>query len=246
LSPVSGKYKIFILDECHMLTTQAQTSLIKITEEPPPFVKFFFCTTEPNKILRAIKTRCQTFSLRKLSEVDLLEILEKVCNSEQIAYEYEALQMIAKEAEGSARTSLSILEQLSVFEVSEELIRNFLNKSPKQLAKDLAFTILNKDRSEACRIIQSANIEGRDLGSLILETSQVFMEAFKYTVFKTKKVDRDPDTEQIARTVPSMQIVEISEQLYNISSNIRQTVSEELVSMTGLLKTIEWYAKKNA
>ena len=66
LAPISGKYKIFILDECHMLTTQAQTSLIKLTEEPPPYVKFFFCTTEPNKILRAIKTRCQTFNLKKM------------------------------------------------------------------------------------------------------------------------------------------------------------------------------------
>jgi len=246
LAPISGKYKIFILDECHMLTTQAQTSLIKLTEEPPPYVKFFFCTTEPNKILRAIKTRCQTFNLKKISELDLLSILENVCDSEDIEYEESALSIIAKEANGSARTALSILEQASIQDISEDFVRTILDRSPKQVSIDLCFSILNKDRSNACRIIQAAHIEGRDIGNLFLESSTIFMEAFKYIAFKYKKVDRDPDIEEIAKTVPTIQIVELTEQLYNISSNIRQTVSEDLVAMTGVLKTIDWYAKINA
>ena len=72
------------------------------------------------------------------------------------------------------------------------------------------------------------------------------MDAFKYILFKYKKVDRDPEIESICSSVPTMKIVEITEQLYNISSNIRQTVSEDLVAMTGILKTIDWYAKNNA
>lgn len=246
LAPISGKYKIFILDECHMLTTQAQTSLIKLTEEPPAYVKFFFCTTEPNKILRAIKTRCQTFNLKKISEVDLLSILENVCENENLDYEISALKIIAKEANGSARTALSILEQASIQDITEDFIRTVLDRSPKQVAIDLCFSILNKDRSTACRIIQAANLEGRDIGNLFLESSSIFMEAFKYVAFKYKKVDRDPDIEEIAKTVPTIHIVELTEQLYNISSNIRQTVSEDLVAMTGVLKTIDWYAKNKA
>lgn len=246
LSPISGKYKIFILDECHMLTNQAQTSLIKITEEPPPFVKFFFCTTEINKILRAIRTRCQTFMMSKLSSSDLFEILNDVCDKERLEYEDSALELIVKESDGSARTALSILEQLSVLEISESNVRDLLNKSPKNVAINLANSIVNKDRSEACRIIQSSQIEGRDIQSLILETSFIFMNAFKYIALKTKKVDRDPDIESIGKTVNTMKIVEITEQLYNISCNIRQTVSEDLVAMTGVLKIIDWYAKDNA
>ena len=73
LAPTLGKYKIFILDEAQMLTTQAQTSLIKLTEEPPAYVKFFFCTTDPHKILRAIHTRCQTFLMKKLTKQNLVE-----------------------------------------------------------------------------------------------------------------------------------------------------------------------------
>ena len=246
LAPISGKYKIFILDECHMLTTQAQTSLIKLTEEPPKYVKFFFCTTEPNKILRAIKTRCQTFNLKKITESDLVSILSNVCESENINYETAALTLIAKEASGSARTALSILEQASIEDITEDFIRELLDRSPKQVAIDLCFSIVNKDRSNACRIIQAANLEGRDIGNLVLESSTIFMEAFKYIAFKYKKVDRDPDIEEIAKTVPTNKIVELTEQLYKISSNIRQTVSEDLVAMTGILKTIDWYAKSNA
>lgn len=246
LAPISGKYKIFILDECHMLTTQAQTSLIKLTEEPPKYVKFFFCTTEPNKILRAIKTRCQTFNLKKIIESDLVSILLNVCESENINYETAALNLIAKEASGSARTALSILEQASIEDITEDFIRELLDRSPKQVAIDLCFSILNKDRSNACRIIQVANLEGRDIGNLVLESSTIFMEAFKYIAFKYKKVDRDPDIEEIAKTVPTNKIVELTEQLYKISCNIRQTVSEDLVAMTGILKTIDWYAKTNA
>ena len=243
LSPISGKYKIFILDECHMLTTQAQTSMIKITEEPPPAVKFFFCTTEPNKILRAIKTRCQTFNLRKLTENDMSDILLDVCKKEEITYECEALRLIVKESEGSARTALSILEQLSVLEISEDNVRELFNRSPKNVAKSLAFSIIECNRSEACRIIEASKLEGRDISNLILETSSIFMDAFKYIALKVKKVDRDPDIENIGKTVNTMKIVEITEQLYNITCNIRQTVSEDLVAMTGLLKIIDWCAK---
>jgi DNA polymerase-3 subunit gamma/tau len=243
LAPSSGKYKVFILDECHMLTNQAQTSLIKITEEPPPFVKFFFCTTEPNKILRAIQTRSQMFPMRKLSISDMTSLLLEVCESEEIKFEDSAVYMIAKEANGSARTALSILEQCSVESVSEDFVRELLNKSPRNVAFDLIDSMINKDRSEACRILQSSYMEGRDMSSLLLECSNCFIEAYKYMALKTKKVDRVSEIECIARDVNSKHIVEFAEQLYNISISIRQTVSEDIVAMTGVLKTIDWYAK---
>ena len=247
LAPTMGNYKIFILDEAHMLTTQAQTSLIKITEEPPPAVKFIFCTTDPQKILRAIQTRCQIFSMQKLSNNDLFDILSDVCHNENLEFENSALQIIIKEADGSARTALSILEQLSVLGfISEDNVRELLNKSAKNVAYDLANSICNMNRSEACRIIQASQMEGRNIANLILETSVIFQEAFKYVCLKYKKEQRIKEIEDIARSVNTMIIVEITEQLYNIFCNIRQTVSEDIVAMTGILKIIDWYAKKIA
>lgn len=246
LAPISGKYKIFILDECHMLTTQAQTTLIKITEEPPKHVKFFFCTTDPNKILRSIQTRSQIFPMKKLSDKDIFELLESVCIQEEFDYEIDAINLIAKEADGSARTALSILDQASVNSVSDENVRELLNKSPKFVSYEILDAIFKLNRSQACRIIQTSHMEGRDLGSLILECAHITMTAINYVLLKTKKEDRVVEIENIARTVKSPYLVEITEQLYNLSCNIRQTVSEDIVVMTGLLKIIDWYAKNQA
>jgi DNA polymerase-3 subunit gamma/tau len=244
LAPTLGKYKIFILDEAQMLTTQAQTSLIKLTEEPPAYVKFFFCTTDPHKILRAIHTRCQTFLMKKLTRQNLVELLSEVCEKENLVYDEEALNLIATDAEGSARTALSILEQASMSVISEENIRELLDRSPKQLAIDLSFAIVNEDFANAFRIIQSSNAEGRNLGNLLLETSQIFITAFKYIVIKLKKGERDSDIELIAKSVDTLLLIDIAEQLYNISKDIRQTVSEDIVATTGVLKIIEKYANR--
>jgi len=244
LAPTLGKYKIFILDEAQMLTTQAQTSLIKLTEEPPAYVKFFFCTTDPHKILRAIHTRCQTFLMKKLTKQNLVELLTEVCEKENLVYDEEALNLIATDAEGSARTALSILEQASYKDISEENIRELLDRSPKQLAIDLSYAIINEDFANAFRLIQSANAEGRNLGNLLSETSQIFITAFKYIVIKVKKVERDEDIENIAKSVDTLLLIDIAEQLYNISKDIRQTVSEDIVATTGILKIIEKYANR--
>lgn len=244
LAPTLGKYKIFILDEAQMLTTQAQTSLIKLTEEPPSYVKFFFCTTDPHKILRAIHTRCQTFLMKKLTKQNLVDLLIDVCDKEKLQYDIPALEIIAQDAEGSARTALSILEQASLEDVTEDNIRNLLDRSPKQLSIDLSFAIIEKNYSNAFRLIQASHLEGRNLSNLLLETSQNFLEAFRYVVTKTKKGERDPDIENIARSVNTLLLIDIAEQLYNITKDIRQTVSEDIVATTGVLKTIERYAEK--
>jgi len=187
LAPTSGKYKIFILDEAQMLTTQAQTSLIKLVEEPPHYVKFFFCTTDPHKILRALHTRCQTFLMKKMSQANLVSLLSDVCDKEDLTYEESALSIIAEDSEGSPRTALSILEQVSVSEITEENVREILDRSPKHLSYDLCNAIIDKDYSQALRIIQSAHLEGRNLNNLIIESSSNFLTAFKYIALSTKR-----------------------------------------------------------
>jgi DNA polymerase-3 subunit gamma/tau len=243
LSPISGKYKIFILDEAQMLTNQAQTSLIKLTEEPPQFVKFFFCTTDPHKILRAIHTRCQTLNLKKLSDSNCLELLEDICQKESLDYDIEALNLIVKESDGSARNALSILEQVSVTEISDPNVREILGKSPKHISMNLALSILDINYADSMRIIQTSQAEGRSLTGLLIDTSRIFLKAFEYVVLKIKKVDRDPQIENIAKSINTLHLLMLAEDLYNISNNTRQTVSEDILAITGVLKVIEKYAK---
>src|SRR5262245_21522271 len=110
-SPVSARYKVYILDEVHMLSTAAFNALLKTLEEPPPHVKFVFATTEIRKVPITILSRCQRFDLRRVDASLLVEHLEGICAKEKIEAGPEALGLIARAAEGSVRDALSLLDQ---------------------------------------------------------------------------------------------------------------------------------------
>ena len=113
--PVSSKFKIFIIDECHMLSTAAWNALLKTLEEPPPHVRFIFATTEGDKVLATIVSRCQRFDLRRIQTNDIVSRLRHVCELEKIDAEDDALLAIARGAEGGMRDALSSLDQLVSF-----------------------------------------------------------------------------------------------------------------------------------
>ena len=114
LAPVQGRYRIFILDEVHQLTTQSQNALLKCIEEPPPHVVFILCTTEVHKVLPTIVSRCQVFNFRALSIQTIAQHLREVADLESIAVEDEALMTIARFAEGGLRDALQLLGQVSL------------------------------------------------------------------------------------------------------------------------------------
>ena len=113
-APVIGRYRIFLLDESHMLTTQSQNALLKCIEEPPPHVVFILCTTEVHKVLPTIVSRCQVFHFRALSVHTIAQHLQTVADAEAIAVEDEALMAIARFAEGGLRDALQLLGQVSL------------------------------------------------------------------------------------------------------------------------------------
>jgi DNA polymerase III subunit gamma/tau len=110
-SPVSARYKVYIVDEVHMLSAGAFNAFLKTLEEPPPHAKFIFATTEINKVPVTILSRCQRFDLRRIEADTLIAHLEKICRSEGVEAEADALAAIARAGEGSARDSLSLLDQ---------------------------------------------------------------------------------------------------------------------------------------
>ena len=109
--PVSARYKVYIIDEVHMLSTAAFNGLLKTLEEPPEHVKFIFATTEIRKVPITVLSRCQRFDLRRIEAGELTEFLAKIATKENVAAEDSALAMIARAAEGSVRDSLSLLDQ---------------------------------------------------------------------------------------------------------------------------------------
>mgnify|MGYP000222995187 FL=1 len=114
-APTQGKYKVYIIDEVHMMSTGAFNALLKTLEEPPAHVVFILATTEPHKILPTIISRCQRFDFTKLSMLDIVNRMKKVITEEHYQCDDEALEMIAKLADGGMRDALSILEQCLAF-----------------------------------------------------------------------------------------------------------------------------------
>ncbi|MCC6102625.1 MAG: DNA polymerase III subunit gamma/tau, partial [Olegusella sp.] len=112
-APVTGRYKVYIIDEVHMLTTAAFNALLKTLEEPPAHVVFVLCTTDPQKIPATILSRVQRFDFHAISKDELMARLAKVCEQEDFSYEEPALELIARHARGGMRDALSTLEQLS-------------------------------------------------------------------------------------------------------------------------------------
>ena len=127
--PTVGKYKVYIIDEAHMLTDSAENAFLKTLEEPPAHLIFILATTNPEKIKATIKSRCLTLNFRHVSENDLLEGMKRICQKKDISIEEDALAVIARKADGSVRDALSLLaalEMVQVRKLSELMLRHML------------------------------------------------------------------------------------------------------------------------
>ena len=165
-APVRGKYKIYIIDEVHMLTTAAFNALLKTLEEPPAHVIFVLCTTDPQKILETILSRCQRFDFHRIGNEDIEHRLSYVCEQEGFDYDDEALAIVARHAKGGMRDALSTLEQLSVFgngAVHADDARSLLGEVSDQILGEFASAIASRDIAELYGLIRAQVEEGNDL-----------------------------------------------------------------------------------
>ncbi len=150
--PVSGRYKVYIIDEVHMLSKNAFNALLKTLEEPPPDVKFVFATTEINKVPVTVLSRCQRFSLRRVPVEQLIPHYRRIAEAEGVEVEPAALALIARAADGSVRDGLSLLDQaiaLSGGRVAEAAVRDMLGVADRGLAFDLLESVLRGDARSA-------------------------------------------------------------------------------------------------
>lgn len=123
IPPQKGKYKVYIIDEVHMLSKHAENAFLKTLEEPPPYVVFILATTEKNKILPTIISRCQIYDFNRIKKVEIVEYLNQICEKENIEYELAALSLIAKKSDGSMRDSLTILDRVVNYSNNKILIK---------------------------------------------------------------------------------------------------------------------------
>ncbi|GAB4370909.1 MAG: hypothetical protein Kow00128_18360 [Deltaproteobacteria bacterium] len=179
-APAKMRYKIYIIDEVHMLSKAAFNGLLKILEEPPPHVVFVFATTEPNRIPETILSRVQRFDFRMLSEEEIAGRLREMAKAEKLSCEEEALSLMARHAFGSMRDGQSILEQAAVLgdgTVTAALVEEMLGLAGTEAAIDLVDTVVRGGAADALRRFRDLFARGADLKYLYLSVVDLFRDA---------------------------------------------------------------------
>lgn len=171
-TPTKLKFKVFIIDEVHMLTKEAFNALLKTLEEPPSHILFILATTEPHKVLETIKSRCQKFDLKKISVKDLISNLKQVSAKENIVIDEQALKLISVNANGSSRDALSLLSSLTIFsgnKITYDQAKQILGITDQIILTKFTDYLINKDSSSAVKQINELTENGINLNQFSLD-----------------------------------------------------------------------------
>ena len=171
-APASARFKVYYIDEVHMLSNAAFNALLKTLEEPPPHVKFIFATTEPNKILPTILSRCQRFDLRPIPTETISAHLRHIAQQENVALEEAAAWAIAKGADGGMRDAQSMLDQLVAFcgeSITEQNVQDIFGFTSSETVAGLAASIFRRNTSESFSLVHAEANKGKDLTQLLAE-----------------------------------------------------------------------------
>jgi DNA polymerase III subunit gamma/tau len=172
LQPVEGRSKVYILDEAHQLTDAAFNALLKLIEEPPPHLVFVFCTTELNKMLPTVRSRCQTFAFSRPRLPDLLRYLRRIADGEGIDAPDAALSLVARGARGSFRDAVSTLDQLAAAtgnRVTVQSVLQLLGSIEEESLFRLCDLVVDEDTAGALVLIEELSEQGQDLGRLVTD-----------------------------------------------------------------------------
>ncbi len=168
--PTRGKYKVYIIDEVHMLSTGAFNALLKTLEEPPEYVIFILATTESHKIPATILSRCQRFDFKRVSEINIVKRLEYICNESNYSVETKALQLIARNSDGALRDALSILDQCIAFsneKITYDDVVNILGTVTDEVLFQLTDYIVERNSKKAMDLIENLVKSGKDIHQFI-------------------------------------------------------------------------------
>lgn len=240
--PTSSKYKIFIVDECHMLTAAAWNALLKTLEEPPPYVKFIFATTEGDKMLATIVSRCQRFDLRRIQTHQIAGRLRFICDKEGIAAEEDALLAIARGAEGGMRDALSSLDQLIAFKgdkITEEDALSVFGLVSRQALESLVTAILKGDAATILNSVETFDSSGKNMRRLVAELMQHVRNLIVYQTLGGAAAGLEATPDQIktlaeqAKLCDASRIFRVADLLAEMEDKLRYVLSvRTLIEMT--------------
>ncbi len=250
-APAKGRYKIYIIDEVHMLTKEAFNALLKTLEEPPQHVKFIFATTEPDKVLPTILSRCQRFDLHRIPANLIAQHLQFIAGQEKITLAPAAAHAIARGAEGGLRDAESMLDQLVAFcgeKINENDVLNVFGFTSEQTVVDLMRHILRAETPEAIDLLHQQSESGKDMMRLMSDLIAYLRDLL---VFKAKpdalKEDVDPDVQKSlaahADLISIDRLLELIEQFAAAEGRMKWAPNKKLHFEVAIIKAIQSLAQ---
>jgi DNA polymerase III subunit gamma/tau len=200
-APAAARYKVYIVDEAHMVTTQGFNAMLKVLEEPPEHVRFVFCTTEPHKVIEAIRSRCQRHDFRRIRTQDLVEDFARICEAEGVDIEPAALELVARAADGSHRDGLSRLDQVLTYagpKVTLADVAQVLGRLPDELRFDLAEALAAHRVADVLASVERVVDAGHDLQQFAREALEHLRDLYvlKVAPESTTLVDVTAETRE--------------------------------------------------
>ena len=240
--PTLAKYRVYIIDEVHMLSTGAFNALLKTLEEPPEHVKFILATTEPQKLLATILSRCQRFDFKKISNENIIKRLKIVCEESQIQITDTALNLIATLSEGAARDALSILErcvQDGETNIDENKIKDLVGIPKFNYVHSIIKGITEKDIETSLKAIQDILDEGKDLENFLWEMIKHTKNILMYKVSKKNDIYNEEEIEQIGKLsekVAKEELINIIYKLSELENKMKMTSQKTIIFETEVIK----------
>ena len=246
-APAKGRYKIYLVDEVHMLSSAAFNALLKTLEEPPEHVKFIFATTEPQKVLPTILSRCQRFDLHRIPANLIAQHLQFIAKKEKITLQPAAAHAIARGAEGGLRDAESMLDQLVAFcgeKITESDVLNVFGFTSEQTVSDLTGRILRGETPEAIDLLHAQSEAGKDMMRLMADLIAYLRDLL---VFKAKpdalNADVDPDVQKSLAThaelISTDRLLELIDQFAAAEGRMKWAPNKKLHFEVAIIKAIQ-------
>ena len=246
-APAKGRYKIYLIDEVHMLSSAAFNALLKTLEEPPEHVKFIFATTEPQKVLATILSRCQRFDLHRIPANLIAQHLQFIAKKEKITLQPAAAHAIARGAEGGLRDAESMLDQLVAFcgeKITESDVLNVFGFTSEQTVSDLTGRILRGETPEAIDLLHEQCEAGKDMMRLMADLIAYLRDLL---VFKAKpdalNEDVDPDVQKSlaahAELISTDRLLELIDQFAAAEGRMKWAPNKKLHFEVAIIKAIQ-------
>ena len=247
--PTLAKYRVYIIDEVHMLSQGAFNALLKTLEEPPAHVKFILATTEPQKLPATILSRCQRFDFKKISPEDIVKRLKIVCESSKLDADENALRIIASLSEGALRDALSILErcvQDGENKISEEKVKELVGIPKLSYIEEIVGSVLEKDISKCLETLKAIMEDGKDQNNFLWEVIKYVKDVLLYKVTGETGIYSQTEQEKLkefAEKSTKEELVHLIYELSDLENDMKWSSQKTIMLEAGFIRLCDTSVK---